>query len=214
MPEWFLNLDGGILLWLQEAVRNAVLTPLFTLYTHLGDSGLMWIALSVLLLCFKKTRKAGAAGLMALLLSLMFTNGILKHLVERPRPWLTVEGLTPLIAEHDPNSFPSGHTSASFAAASAWCRTLPRRWMGVTAVVLAALMGFSRLYVGVHFPSDVLALPLGGDWRRNTKKELYPRRDTALFGKRVKKLTSARPWHRPLPASSSAPRPRPWRRPP
>ena len=137
MPEWFLNLDGGILLWLQEAVRNAVLTPLFTLYTHLGDSGLMWIALSVLLLCFKKTRKAGAAGLMALLLSLMFTNGILKHLVERPRPWLTVEGLTPLIAEHDPNSFPSGHTSASFAAASAWCRTLPRRWMGVTAVVLA-----------------------------------------------------------------------------
>lgn len=75
MPEWFLNLDGGILLWLQEAVRNAVLTPLFTLYTHLGDSGLMWIALSVLLLCFKKTRKAGAAGLMALLLSLMFTNG-------------------------------------------------------------------------------------------------------------------------------------------
>ena len=61
MPEWFLNLDGGILLWLQEAVRNAVLTPLFTLYTHLGDSGLMWIALSVLLLCFKKTRKAGAA---------------------------------------------------------------------------------------------------------------------------------------------------------
>ena len=99
MPEWFLNLDGGILLWLQEAVRNAVLTPLFTLYTHLGDSGLMWIALSVLLLCFKKTRKAGAAGLMALLLSLMFTNGILKHLVERPRPWLTVEGLTPLIAD-------------------------------------------------------------------------------------------------------------------
>ena len=162
MPEWFLNLDGGILLWLQEAVRNAVLTPLFTLYTHLGDSGLMWIALSVLLLCFKKTRKAGAAGLMALLLSLMFTNGILKHLVERPRPWLTVEGLTPLIAEHDPNSFPSGHTSASFAAASAWCRTLPRRWMGVTAVVLAALMGFSRLYVGVHFPSDVLAGVLVG----------------------------------------------------
>ncbi|MFR2334285.1 MAG: PAP2 family protein, partial [Flavonifractor plautii] len=79
MPEWFLNLDGGILLWLQEAVRSAVLTPLLTLYTHLGDSGLLWIALSVLLLCFKKTRKAGAAGLMALLLSLVFTNGILKH---------------------------------------------------------------------------------------------------------------------------------------
>ena len=52
--------------------------------------------------------------------------------------------------------------SSDLAAASAWCRTLPRRWMGVTAVVLAALMGFSRLYVGVHFPSDVLAGVLVG----------------------------------------------------
>lgn len=66
-------------------------------------------------------------------------------------------GLVPLIAENDPNSFPSGHTCAAFAAAGAWCRTLPRRWMKRAAVALAALMGFSRLYVGVHFPSDVLA---------------------------------------------------------
>ena len=162
MPEWFLNLDGGILLWLQEAVRNAVLTPLFTLYTHLGDSGLMWIALSVLLLCFKKTRKAGAAGLMALLLSLMFTNGILKHLVERPRPWLTVEGLVPLIAEHDPNSFPSGHTCAAFAAGLAWAGTCSARWARIAAVVSAVCMGLSRLYVGVHYPSDVIAGALVG----------------------------------------------------
>ena len=88
---------------------------------------------------------------------LLCTNVALKHLVGRARPWLSVEGLVPLVEEHDPNSFPSGHTCAAFAAASAWCRTLPRRWMKVTAVVLAALMGFSRLYVGVHFPSDVLA---------------------------------------------------------
>ena len=113
----------------QEAVRNAVLTPLFTLYTHLGDSGLMWIALSVLLLCFKKTRKAGAAGLMALLLSLMFTIRFSSTWWSAPGPWLTVGGLTPLIAGTTPT--PSlQDTSASFAAASAWCRTLPRRWMG------------------------------------------------------------------------------------
>ena len=160
MLQGLLNLDGGVLLWIQEWVRSGLLTPLVTVYTHLGDSGMLWIALSVLLLCFKKTRKAGVVSLLALLLSLIFTNGILKHLVARTRPWLTVEGLVPLIAEHDPNSFPSGHTSASFAAASAWWRTLPRRWMKVTAVVLAALMALSRLYVGVHFPSDVLALDL------------------------------------------------------
>ena len=162
MPEWFLNLDGGILLWLQEAVRNAVLTPLFTLYTHLGDSGLMWIALSVLLLCFKKTRKAGAAGLMALLLSLMFTNGILKHLVERTRPWLVVEGLTHLVVENDPLSFPSGHTCAAFAAGATWSRYAERRWLKFLCVAQAALMSFSRLYVGVHYPSDVLAGALIG----------------------------------------------------
>ena len=162
MLQGLLNLDGGVLLWIQEWVRSGLLTPLVTVYTHLGDSGMLWIALSVLLLCFKKTRKAGVVSLLALLLSLIFTNGILKHLVARTRPWLTVEGLVPLIAEHDPNSFPSGHTSASLAAASAWWRTLPRRWMKVTAVVLAALMALSRLYVGVHFPSDVLAGVLVG----------------------------------------------------
>ena len=120
MLQGLLNLDGGVLLWIQEWVRSGLLTPLVTVYTHLGDSGVLWIALSVLLLCFKKTRKAGVVSLLALLLSLIFTNGILKHLVARTRPWLTVEGLVPLIAEHDPNSFPSGHTSASFAAAAAW----------------------------------------------------------------------------------------------
>ena len=68
-----LNLDGGVLLWIQEWVRSGLLTPLVTVYTHLGDSGMLWIALSVLLLCFKKTRKAGVVSLLALLLSLIFT---------------------------------------------------------------------------------------------------------------------------------------------
>ena len=70
--------------------------------------------------------------------------------------------LFPDVAESDPNSFPSGHTSASFAAATAFFHTLPRRWMGVAAVVMAAVMGLSRLYVGVHFPSDVLCGALVG----------------------------------------------------
>ena len=81
----------------------------------------------------------------------------LKHLVERTRPWLVVEGLIPLIAEGDPNSFPSGHTTAAFAAGVVWWKTLPWTWGRVGALALAVLMGCSRLYVGVHFPSDVLA---------------------------------------------------------
>ena len=66
-------------------------------------------------------------------------------------------GLIPLVDERDPNSFPSGHTCAAFAAGMSWVRALPRRWMRVLSAVLAVCMGLSRLYVGVHYPSDVLA---------------------------------------------------------
>lgn len=72
-----------------------------------------------------------------------------------------VEGLTALVAEHDMNSFPSGHTSAALAAATACWGTLPSKWRGII-LALAVLMGLSRLYVGVHYPSDVLAGALVG----------------------------------------------------
>ncbi len=157
-----LALDGGVLLWIQDILRQDWLTPIVAFFTHLGDHGLLWIALCLLLLCFKKTRRAGVAGAIALILSLIFTNGILKNLVGRTRPWLDVAGLTALVHEPDPNSFPSGHTSAAFAAAIAWWQTMPKRWMGAAALAAAALMGMSRLYVGVHYPTDVLCGVLVG----------------------------------------------------
>lgn len=151
-----LQLDGNILLWIQEWLRQPWLTPTVALYTKLGDAGMLWIALSLILLCFPKTRRAGLVSLLAMALGLLCTNVVLKHLVARTRPWLTVEGLTPLVTENDPNSFPSGHTTAAFAAALAWWHTLPGRRMRAAALCMAVLMGLSRLYVGVHFPSDVL----------------------------------------------------------
>lgn len=157
MLEWLLEVDGAVLLWIQEQVRCAFLSAWVPLYTHLGDAGLLWIVLSVGMLCHPKTRRAGVLSLLAMLAGLVCTNLVLKPLVSRERPWLVVEGLVYLVEEDDPNSFPSGHTCAAFAAACIWWRTLPKRWMGVAALVMAALMGFSRLYVGVHFPSDVLA---------------------------------------------------------
>ena len=157
MLEIIQTVDETILLWIQETVRQGWLNPLVEFYTTLGNGGLLWIVLSLVLLCWRPTRKVGAAALLALLLGALCTNVVLKNLVQRPRPYTVVEGLIPLLTSGDPNSFPSGHTSASFAAAAAWWRTLPRRWMQVTAVVLAALMALSRLYVGVHFPTDVAA---------------------------------------------------------
>lgn len=155
------RLEGPVLLWFQ-ALRNGLTDPIVAFYTHLGDHGLVWICLCALLLCHPKTRRAGLVGAFALIGSLLFTNVLIKQIVARPRPWLAVEGLWALVNEPDPNSFPSGHTSAAFAAAVAWWHTLPRRWAGGLALCAAALMGLSRLYVGVHYPTDVLCGALVG----------------------------------------------------
>lgn len=156
MLETLLTLDGAFLLWLQ-GLRTPILNTFFSFYTQLGNAGLVWIVLSVLLLLHPKTRKAGFWAFIAMLFGLLFTNVLLKHLVARTRPWLVVEGLTALVEEHDPNSFPSGHTCAAFACCVTWARFSVRRWGKVLCLVLAVLMGVSRLYVGVHFPSDVIA---------------------------------------------------------
>lgn len=151
-----LTLDGGLLLWMQEHLRGSVQDAVLGFYTTLGNAGLLFIALALLMLCWKRTRKAGFTALLALAVGAICTNLILKNLVCRPRPWLDVTGLTALVVENDPNSFPSGHTTAAFAFASALWRTAPRAWMKWAALAAAVLMAFSRLYVGVHYPSDVL----------------------------------------------------------
>lgn len=161
MSEFLLEWEGAILLWIQNGLRGPLTDPIVSFYTQLGNTGMIWIVLSVLMLCFKRTRRAGIAGLLALAVGFVLTNLTIKPLVGRIRPWLTVEGLTALVAEHDPHSFPSGHTCAAFAAVCGWRPHLPKGW-GNAALVCAALMGFSRLYVGVHFPTDVLVGALVG----------------------------------------------------
>ena len=150
MLETIQIFDETALLWIQETVRQAWLDPLVEFYTTLGNGGLLWIVLSLALLCWRPTRKVGAAALLALLLGALCTNVVLKNLVQRPRPYTVVEGLIPLLTSGDPNSFPSGHTCAAFAAGLAWAGTCSARWARIAAVVSAVCMGLSRLYVGVH----------------------------------------------------------------
>ena len=149
--------EGGALLWIQEVLRGPVQDAFFSFYTQLGNGGILWIALCVVLLFFPRTRKAGFWALIAMLFGLVCTNVLLKHLVGRTRPWLVLGGLVPLVVEDDPNSFPSGHTCAAFACCVTWARCTGKRWLRCLCIAAALLMGFSRLYVGVHFPSDVLA---------------------------------------------------------
>ena len=162
MPDWLLALDGGALLWIQEHLRTPFLDGAVSFYSTLGNAGVLFLTAALVLICFRRTRRAGAVALLAIAVGFVCTNVILKNLIARPRPWLDVAGLTYLVTENDPNSFPSGHTCAAFAFAVGVRRAAPKRWMGRAALVLAVLMGLSRLYVGVHYPSDVLAGALVG----------------------------------------------------
>lgn len=151
-----LTLDGQILIWIQEILRIPILDAFFCFYTTLGNAGIGWITLSILFLVHPKTRAYGIVGLGAMLCGYVCTNLILKPLIDRSRPWLVVEGLTYLVEEHDPHSFPSGHSCAAFAAGISWCLLTQREWLKLLCVGQAVLMAFSRLYVGVHYPSDVI----------------------------------------------------------
>lgn len=161
MLEQLMDLDSGFLMYIQEFMRNDAATRTFRGITTLGNAGAVWIAISLLLLVPKKTRRIGCMGLLALVLSLLFNNMLLKHLIARSRPYDCIRGLIPLITPPTDYSFPSGHTAASFAVGVLLFRKLPKRY-GIPALVLAALIGFSRLYLGVHYPSDVLAGALLG----------------------------------------------------
>ena len=145
--------EGTALLWLQDL--RGPWNSLIIYYTHLGDGGFFWLTLSCLLLADRRTRRVGRLALLALVLGFVLTNLVLKPLVDRPRPWVEVAGLLPLVALPQDASFPSGHTCAAFAASLVWARLLPGRNLARLAVVLAVAMGLSRLYVGVHYPSDV-----------------------------------------------------------
>lgn len=150
------NLDGEILLQIQQHLRTDMLTPLMKFVTFLGNGGWFWILCAVVLLAVPKTRKTGYAAVLSLIFGVIVTNLLLKNIVARPRPFAEIEALIPLIAKPTDFSFPSGHTTASFAVALVMLRMLPKK-IGIPAVVLAALVAFSRLYLGVHYPTDVLA---------------------------------------------------------
>ena len=161
MLETLLNLDGGFLLFLQESVRNPILDNIIIFITSLGNGGMIWIVATIVLLIPKKTRKAGIMSAVALLGSLIINNNIVKNIVQRPRPFVTFTDMQIIIPTPSEFSFPSGHTSSSFAAAAVFYRHLPKK-LGLPAVILAGLIGFSRLYVGVHYPTDVIAGVLMG----------------------------------------------------
>ena len=147
--------EASFLLWLQDTLRGPVLDPIMTTITQFGDGGIFWIIMAVLMLCIRETRKTGLACALSMVMGLILTNLILKNLVGRVRPYDLIEGLTVLVSRPHDWSFPSGHTTNAFAAAWVMFTMLPRKY-GTPALILAILIAFSRMYVGVHYPTDVL----------------------------------------------------------
>lgn len=155
-------LEKTILVWIQENIRIKRLNPIVKVYTYAGNGGTVWIVVCLALTGMKKTRKIGIYSMLSLIFSSLITNLGLKLVFERTRPYEVMNDISPMIITNDPNSFPSGHTSAAFAAGVLWAKTSEKQWVKNLAILQAILMGFSRMYVGVHYPSDVIAGALVG----------------------------------------------------
>ena len=154
MLEWIQTVDWAILHWIRDTLQCGVLDFLMPKLTALGNGGAIWLAAAAAMMISRKYRKYGVVMLLALGAGVLVGNVCLKHLVARPRPcWL--ENVPLLIANPTDYSFPSGHTLSSVIAA--FMLTAANRKFGLAAIPLAILICLSRLYLYVHFPSDVLA---------------------------------------------------------
>lgn len=162
--EW----EFSILYALQE-IHNPVLDDIMLFITSLGDDGWLWLATGIICLCFKKHRKMGLQLLLSMLCTFILGNLILKNIFARPRPCDIDAAVNLLISRPHGHSFPSGHSINSMVAAVALF--LNNKKIGIPAVIIATLIGFSRLYLFVHFPTDVLGgfaiailVAIGVDW--------------------------------------------------
>lgn len=178
--------DLPILDWIAQNLHCDFLDFLMPIITMLGDAGIFWIIIAATLLFFPKYRKAGLSMGIALLMGVLICNVTMKPLIARIRPYdyqLEHFGKEIALLVNTPHdfSFPSGHTLASFEAATALL--LHNRKMGIPAMVLAVMIAFSRLYLYVHYPTDVIFsvfMGIGfaflGTWLTKKGYELYDRK--------------------------------------
>ena len=159
LNSWAVSFDLPILDWIQANMANPFLDMIMPWITVLGDAGIFWMIVAAVLAITKKYRKIGFGMAIAMALGLLVCNVTLKPLVARIRPYDFQETLgvtiNLLIEKQHDFSFPSGHTIASFEACTVIL--LGSRKLGIPATLLAILIAFSRLYLYVHYPTDVIA---------------------------------------------------------
>lgn len=152
--------DASVITAIYENVHSAFLTMFFRIVTLLGEGGIFWIAVAVILLFFKKTRRSGICIGASLLIGVIVGNGIIKNVVARPRPYDAIAGIESVVSHLSDYSFPSGHSLCCFEAATALAMNRTR-W-AIPAYVGAVLVAVSRLFLFVHYPTDVICGALLG----------------------------------------------------
>ncbi len=176
------QLDGNLLIGIQHTLNADWLTPVMKIITLFGEDGIFWILFCLVLILFRRTRRLGVICSLSLLFTFITCNLILKPAVDRIRPWVTFQMVNAMLPPPGDASFPSGHSANSMGPAWAlFIATMPVRtaagrsydevrclgWkgegasprmmhrLGIAAVILAVLIGVSRLYLGMHYPTDV-----------------------------------------------------------
>lgn len=180
--ESILALDKAIIFWVQTNLVPGGPDSLMIALSAIGAKGAIWILIALVLLFTKKYRRTGAAMLIGLVLALIVGDMLLKHLVMRTRPCIDYP-MMPMLTDRplaNNYSFPSGHTFGAFAAATAMCWSMKKIW-GIAAIILACAIGFSRIYLFWHYPSDVftgavLGIICGTIGWYFTKKYLKPKK--------------------------------------
>lgn len=143
-----------VLDFISENLTNPILDMLMSFASALCNHGEIWIAVALFMLCFRKTRKAGLAVILSLILGYFIGNLTLKPMIARIRPY-ELSAYQLIISKPSDFSFPSGHALASFE--SAFAIYLNNKKFGIYALILASVISFSRLYLYVHYPTDIIA---------------------------------------------------------
>lgn len=155
MWQSLMELDSNILFYVQDNLRSEVLNNVVVWFTSLGNAGLIWVLLIAAFILYKGTRKEGFGCAISLLLCFIVVNLFLKNAVARVRPYDALEQIRCLVAPQADYSFPSGHTAIAFAA-SVPVFIISNKKLGIVMIIFSILMAFSRIYVCVHYPTDVI----------------------------------------------------------
>lgn len=149
-----MDWEFNILNYIQDNIRNDFLDFVMSFWSFLGNMSWIWILLTVILLCFKRTRRIGIVCVIGFVLSFLITNCTIKPIVARIRPYEINTMVSLLLPKELDYSFPSGHTVYAMCYATIFFRK--NKTIGICMFLFAAIMGFSRIYLYMHFPTDVL----------------------------------------------------------